>query len=69
MLLFFYVSGFFLSFLLAEILLMTQLRIIFYIHTFIITSFNATVMFLFSIFLDDERWMMRKIVLTCLFLD
>jgi hypothetical protein len=49
--------------------LMTQLRIIFYIHTFIITSFNATVMFLFSIFLDDERWMMRKIVLTCLFLD
>jgi hypothetical protein len=24
---------------------------------------------LFSIFLDDERWMMRKIVLTRLFLD
>jgi len=26
-------------------------------------------MLLFSIFLDDERWMMRKIVLTRLLLD
>lgn len=61
--------GILLSFLSAEILLMAQLRIIFYIYTSVIISFNAISYAFVLYFLDDERWMMRKIVLTRLLLD